>query len=125
MGSSGRRPPRAAAIGSRRAAPRAVRQNTNVTGVSSPTAILISKYGTPQITAIAANSTQPRRVTSRARGDVQVDVLRDDILAGVGSSLQSKEPGIAAAESHQLLVGALLDQPAVLEEEDPIRPPNC
>ena len=24
-----------------------------------------------------------------------------------------------------MLVGALFDQPAVLEEEDPIRPPNC
>ena len=40
----------------------AVRRNTSVPGSTSRTATRISRYGMPQITHIAANSAQLRRV---------------------------------------------------------------
>src|SRR5579884_1184803 len=49
-------------MGTRSSAPMAVRRNTSATGVTSATATLMSRYGMPQITHIAANSSQPRRV---------------------------------------------------------------
>jgi hypothetical protein len=40
-----------------------VRPNTTTAGSSSSTATRMKKYGTPQMSAIAQNSTHPRRVT--------------------------------------------------------------
>ena len=55
------------ASGRRTAAPTAVRVNTK-TGTETPsTAILISRYGMPQITPIATNRTHPRRLTRSPR----------------------------------------------------------
>ena len=52
------------ASGSRTAAPMAVRANTR-TGTETPsTAILISRYGMPQMMLIAVNNTHPRELTS-------------------------------------------------------------
>ena len=59
-GSSGRTWPRASASGSSRTAATAQRARTRVEGAISVTATLISRYGMPQITHIAANRTQPR-----------------------------------------------------------------
>ena len=64
--STGRSSPRTSAIGTRMEAPMAVRKNTSVAGVSSRTATLISRYGRPQITHIAAKSIVPRRLTPRS-----------------------------------------------------------
>ncbi len=47
-----------------------VRRNTRLAGVSSRTATLMSRYGIPQITDSAMNSSQARRVTaSDLRGE--------------------------------------------------------
>ena len=53
---------RAAAIGSRSSAAMPVRASTSIDGLTSSTATLISRYGTPQMTHIAANRIQPRAV---------------------------------------------------------------
>src|SRR3954447_18643936 len=55
--------PRAIVHGSSSAAPITQRRKTTTTGENSPTATLISRYGTPQISDIATNSAQPRRLT--------------------------------------------------------------
>src|SRR6266545_1932705 len=60
---SGRSCPRAPASGRSSSAAMTVRKNTRDAGLSAPTATLISRYGTPQITPTAANSNQPRRDT--------------------------------------------------------------
>ena len=39
-----------------------VRASTSIDGLTSSTATLISRYGTPQMTHIAANRIQPRAV---------------------------------------------------------------
>jgi hypothetical protein len=57
----------ASAIGTRIRAAIAVRANTSVAGCSSSTATLINRYGMPQITHIAENSTQPRLLISTSR----------------------------------------------------------
>ena len=44
-------------------APRVVRKKTSAAGEMSRTAILMSRYGMPQITHSAPNRNQPRRVT--------------------------------------------------------------
>src|SRR5713101_7180221 len=46
--------------------------------------------------------------------------FRDHILARVGRGLHPEEAGITAVELHQLRVRALLDEAAVLEEDDPV-----
>jgi hypothetical protein len=51
-----------AARGRRMRAAKAVRAPTSVAGERSRTATRIIRYGTPQITDIAANRSQPRRV---------------------------------------------------------------
>ena len=56
--------PRRSAMGSSSAAPMATRARTSTGTGTPPTAILISRYGTPQITLMVAKSTQPRRLTS-------------------------------------------------------------
>ena len=65
-GSSGRMSPRVIASGTRIVAATVVRARTNVAGASSPTATLIRRYGMPQITAIAAKRSQPRRLIHRS-----------------------------------------------------------
>ena len=59
---TGRRSVRARATGSRIAAAMAVRQNTSVAGVTSPTAIRMNRYGTPQMIDIRANRSSARRL---------------------------------------------------------------
>jgi hypothetical protein len=58
----GRNSSRITAIGTSSTAAIPVRAKTSVTGVSSRTATRIRRYGMPQITHIAAKSSQPRRV---------------------------------------------------------------
>ena len=53
---------RAAAIGSRSSDAIPVRASTSIAGLTSSTATLMSRYGIPQMTHIAANRTQPRPV---------------------------------------------------------------
>ncbi len=65
-GSNGRSSFRATAIGSRIAAAIPVRARTSTAGLMSSTATLIRRYGIPQITHMAANSSQPRRDISLA-----------------------------------------------------------
>ena len=55
--------PRVAATGRSTAAARATRPHTTTLGLRSSTAILMNRYGKPQITDSARNSTQPRRDT--------------------------------------------------------------
>ena len=55
---------RRSAIGSSSAAPMATLARTRTGTGTPPTATLISRYGRPQITLIAANNTQPRRLTA-------------------------------------------------------------
>src|SRR5262249_51728878 len=57
--------PRRIAMGSSTAAPTATRANTSTETETPVSATLISRYGTPQMTLISANSTQPRRLTVR------------------------------------------------------------
>src|SRR5947209_4899706 len=55
------------ATGSSSSAAIPVRKNTSEAGLSSLTATLIKRYGTPQITPIAANNSEPRRDMSPPR----------------------------------------------------------
>ena len=64
---STRRPPPRSAKGRSSRAPSAVRTNTTMTGVTSVTAILISRYGMPQMTPTATRRIQPRRLTRAPR----------------------------------------------------------
>src|SRR5713226_3405354 len=57
-----RNSPRRAATGRRTAAAMPTRANTTTVGSSSRTAILMNRYGIPQIIDIAVNSSQPLRV---------------------------------------------------------------
>src|SRR5438552_18256730 len=61
---------------------------------------------------------------SRGRRDVQLDVFGEDVFPCVCRGLQTEEARIATVEPHQLLVGPLFDQAAVLEEDDPIGAPD-
>ena len=60
--SVGRRSTRAIASGRSTAAPTVVRANTSTGGDTSATATRISRYGMPQITAMAANTANARRL---------------------------------------------------------------
>src|SRR5438477_6004706 len=60
---TGARSLRAAASGNSRTVPIAVRKRTRLAGLSSVTAILMKRYGIPQMRAIATKRIQPRRVT--------------------------------------------------------------
>ena len=57
-----RRSIRSSATGSRMAVATLVRRNTRVAGVISATAILMNRYGMPQMIAIETNRIRPRRV---------------------------------------------------------------
>src|SRR2546422_11779480 len=70
------------------------------------------------MTAMAAK--RAIRAASRGRRDVQVDILGENVLPGIGGRLQSEQARIAAVESHQLLVRSLFDQAAVLQEQDSV-----
>ena len=59
---TGRSSFRIAATGSRSSAAIVVRASTSIAGLTSSTATLISRYGTPQITHIAEKRSQPRVV---------------------------------------------------------------
>src|SRR5688500_16958949 len=60
-------------MGKRSAAPIAQRRKTRLAGVSSATAILMNRYGMPQMKLMAAKRIQPRRVTvPRYRGETDV-----------------------------------------------------
>jgi len=59
-----RRSLRTNATGRSRPAPIAVRSRTRLAGVSSATAILMKRYGIPQMRLIAAKRIHPRRVTA-------------------------------------------------------------
>src|SRR2546423_11005355 len=47
-----------------------------------------------------------------------------DVFARVRGGLHAEEPRIAATQTHQLFVRAFLDQPPVLEEDDPVSAPD-
>src|SRR5438445_4472181 len=70
-----------AAIGSSSADAITVIATTSVTGLRSRTATRISRYGIPQITHIAANSSAPRRVIDPplAGAGPSADALDDDL----------------------------------------------
>src|SRR5438552_631091 len=58
-------------------------------------------------------------------------LLRDDffrkdlgVFAGVGGRLHPEQFRVAAIQAHELLMGALLDQAAMLEEDDAVRAPH-
>ena len=59
--SAGRNASRRIAIGTRTRAPSSVRSPTSMAGDISTTAILMNRYGMPQMTAIAAKRVQARR----------------------------------------------------------------
>src|ERR1700761_6735113 len=57
---------RCRATGSNSSAPTVTRVNTSTGTETPPSATLISRYGIPQMTPIATNSAQPRRLTASA-----------------------------------------------------------
>ena len=60
---------RRSATGSSSREPSATRTNTSTGTETPPSATLISRYGIPQMRLIAANSTQPRRLTAALLSD--------------------------------------------------------
>ena len=64
-----------------------VRRKTRLAGVSSRTATLMSRYGIPQITDSAMNSSQARRLTA---SDLRAKRARDDV--GRGGEMQTIPP---------------------------------
>src|SRR2546430_13956170 len=72
---------------------------------------------------MAKVATPSRAPVSRLRlADVPDKLF--DVFARVGRGLHAEEPRIAATQTHQFFVCAFLDQTTVLEEDDPVRPPN-
>src|SRR5688500_4894069 len=99
-------------MGSRSAAPIAQRRKTRLAGVSSATAILMHRYGMPQMTLIAAKRIQPRRVTApRYRGETDVARATERLsVARASSPLEAAERrGRAHHPRDPVEYGALVD----------------
>src|SRR5260370_11534656 len=74
-----------------------------------------TRIGARNRDGMPGNSTRPLLLHVYAFG------FRDHILARVGRGLHPEEAGITAIELHELRVRALLDEAAVLEEDDRVR----
>ncbi len=78
--------PRRSATGSRTRAPITTLASTSTGTGTPPTATLMSRYGTPQMTLIAANMIHPRRLTAsrlRSSSYLQPARSRSKGLAGI------------------------------------------
>src|SRR4030095_14106215 len=82
------------------------RARTRVAGASSATAILMSRYGMPQITDIAENSSQPRR-------DISPPYDRPGPPASGRPGVRGSSGQIEPIEGHDLVPGGheVADEP--------------